>query len=56
MKLVSRLTILGVLGLANVSPVPADETAKPLKVLLGVFAHPDDETVCAGVLAVPQPG
>ena len=29
----------------------AAETAKPMKVLLGVFAHPDDETVCAGTLA-----
>jgi LmbE family N-acetylglucosaminyl deacetylase len=29
----------------------AGETAASARVLLAVFAHPDDETVCAGVLA-----
>ena len=50
-RLVSTLTILGVVGQANIYQAPAGDTAKPSKVLLGVFAHPDDETVCAGVLA-----
>ena len=30
---------------------PTNEPAKTAKVLLAVLAHPDDETVCAGVLA-----
>jgi LmbE family N-acetylglucosaminyl deacetylase len=50
-RVVSMLTVLGAAGLANACAVSADDTAKPSKVLLGVFAHPDDETICAGLLA-----
>jgi LmbE family N-acetylglucosaminyl deacetylase len=42
---------LGVVGSAAADAAPADGTTQFTKVLVGVFAHPDDETVCAGVLA-----
>jgi LmbE family N-acetylglucosaminyl deacetylase len=50
-QLVSALAIPVVLGLASGRAGSAAEPASSPKVLLGVFAHPDDETVCAGVLA-----
>ncbi len=50
-RIVSVLAMLGVAGGAGVYAGSANETSKAAKVLLAVFAHPDDETVCAGVLA-----
>jgi len=50
-QLVSALAVPLLFGLAVGPAGSAAETAKSTKVLLGVFAHPDDETVCAGVLA-----
>ena len=47
----SLLAVLGAVGLAYVCEVSADDTAETSKVLLGIFAHPDDETICAGLLA-----
>jgi hypothetical protein len=47
----SLLATTAVLELASVYAGQTNETAAPTRVLLGVFAHPDDETVCAGVLA-----
>ena len=54
MKLIQFLTalaILAVAGPAQADAASAQNHAKSAKVLLGVFAHPDDETTCAGVLA-----
>ena len=54
MKLIqlgSALAVPLLFGLGVGPAGSAAETAKSTKVLLGVFAHPDDETVCAGVLA-----
>jgi len=53
MKAVQWLFMLAavVLGVASGYAAPTNEPAEPAKILLAVFAHPDDETVCAGVLA-----
>ena len=50
MQLLSMLAMAAMLGMPRIHAGSADELVRP-KVLLGVFAHPDDETVCAGVLA-----
>jgi LmbE family N-acetylglucosaminyl deacetylase len=54
MKLMQSLSILAATAALGVTCAPigsAAEAVRSAKVLLGVFAHPDDETVCAGVLA-----
>jgi LmbE family N-acetylglucosaminyl deacetylase len=51
MESFSMLVTAVVLGMTSGHAGSADEGAKPSKVLVAVFAHPDDETVCAGVLA-----
>jgi len=50
-QIVSMLAIVALARQANVDAATADKHARSAKVLLGVFAHPDDETTCAGVLA-----
>ena len=56
LRIVSVLTFLGVAGLAAANAAGVDGTAKSTTVLVGVFAHPDDETVCAGALACAAAG
>ena len=51
LQIVLVLAFLGAEGSATADATPTAGTLKSTKVLVGVFAHPDDETVCAGVLA-----
>jgi LmbE family N-acetylglucosaminyl deacetylase len=56
MQLLLRWSAAAVLAVASGYAVPTNGPANPAKILLAVFAHPDDETVCAGVLARAEAG
>jgi len=51
LQLLFTLATAAVLGVVSGHAAQTSEPANPAKVLLAVFAHPDDETVCTGVLA-----
>lgn len=51
LQIVSASVALLVMALVGATSTVAAEPARPVKTLLAVLAHPDDEMVCAGTLA-----